>query len=608
MRIGVPSGASLGAYTFPMPSAGALTSVVYYGGAFAEGAVTGRPGETFVNRVNRNSSFSMLNMGLADGCLMDLGTAAWLVQLLGKAKDIDILVVDCGWDMNTTDIQRAAIPFLQYVRAASETTAILLVGPTDFTTSWLRGDVYNVTGRRAELLAAFNTLVSGGMSGLFYVDGRDLVGESTTDLTFDGYSLMDEGHRLFANSLVETLTSIVATSYNGTHRTPSSSRSERHTGELLGSSKRNVDGVSAQRRPSLHTPPAGSEVMWVPAEELTIRGRAFNDTPTPFNRLPAAAKKAIRSDVWLLSLQSAGLFVAFSTACSNLYVKYSAVGSFEAMPHFSATGISGLDLYAWNGSSVSEGQYQFVTSVVLPLSGNVYEGPLVLSLPLTSNPTRYILYFPNYNTPASLSIGVSATCTLVPDDPFPTPRAPIVWYGTSILQGAAAVRPGNIATNIVSRGLNREVFNFGFSGNGKMEINVTAFLKDIPAPAAFIVDCDRNLDGPEIAVLAVPLVRYFRQWHPSTPIVLVEGTEFGRDWAVPTQAAEDAATNAALAQAYATLVSGGDAHLHYVHSSQLFDAQAFQDTPTAAALHPTDRGMQSVSGFWLSFLPSILVA
>jgi hypothetical protein len=88
------------------------------------------------------------------------------------------------------------------------------------------------------------------------------------------------------------------------------------------------------------------------------------------------------------------------------------------------------------------------------------------------------------------------------------PPAPIVWYGTSILQGGVSAKVGSIETARVSTALHREVFNFGFSGNCEMETAVARFLlQGVPRPAAFIVDCMWNMNGAGIETSAVALVR-----------------------------------------------------------------------------------------------------
>jgi hypothetical protein len=88
--------------------------------------------------------------------------------------------------------------------------------------------------------------------------------------------------------------------------------------------------------------------------------------------------------------------------------------------------------------------------------------------------------------------------------------------------------------------------------------------------AATIVFC-RNMNAVTVANRTVPLVQFFRQAHPSTPIVLAEGDPFGRwdigytqpgrrtvirewfsfcrNWAVAAQEQEQLAANAALSAA-----------------------------------------------------------
>jgi hypothetical protein len=162
-------------------------------------------------------------------------------------------------------------------------------------------------------------------------------------------------------------------------------------------------------------------------------------------------------------------------------------------------------------------------------------------------------------------------------------------------------KSGEIETWRVARALNRQVYNFGFSGNGKMETSVGQFLSAIPSPAAFIVDCSWNMNGPSIAAAAVPFVRYLRAHNVTCPIWLSEGLPFGRNWAVPADAAAQAASNAALRAAFQQL-QPEDAALHYMTTEQLFSADSLLDSATAAGLHATDAGMHDMAEAWISAL------
>ena len=44
---------------------------------------------------------------------------------------------------------------------------------------------------------------------------------------------------------------------------------------------------------------------------------------------------------------------------------------------------------------------------------------------------------------------------------------PVVYYGSSITQGACASRPGNAYQNVIARRMNLDFINLGFSGNGR---------------------------------------------------------------------------------------------------------------------------------------------
>ena len=85
------------------------------------------------------------------------------------------------------------------------------------------------------------------------------------------------------------------------------------------------------------------------------------------------------------------------------------------------------------------------------------------------------------------------------------------------------------ATNIVSRQLNVEVLNFGFSGNGLLELNVTSFLVQIDA-SALILDCLHNMHADLVANNTEPLVHAYRKAHSRTPIIFAEGVPYGSSW------------------------------------------------------------------------------
>jgi lysophospholipase L1-like esterase len=196
------------------------------------------------------------------------------------------------------------------------------------------------------------------------------------------------------------------------------------------------------------------------------------------------------------------------------------------------------------------------------------------------------LYLPLYNGVDSVEIGVPAGAAFrgLP------PRAdkPIVFYGTSITQGACASRPGMVHTAILGRRLNRPVINLGFSGNGKMDASVGAFLAEIDA-AVFVIDCLPNMNPELVRERTVPLVRQLHQARPGAAIVLVEDRPFTNTWIRPDQQKFHQTNHAALRTAFEQLRAENTPRLFYLEGEHLLgdDSEGATD-----ASHPSDLGFQ----------------
>src|SRR5690606_11517257 len=98
---------------------------------------------------------------------------------------------------------------------------------------------------------------------------------------------------------------------------------------------------------------------------------------------------------------------------------------------------------------------------------------------------------------------------------------PIVFYGSSITQGASASRPGLTYAALLERNLNTEVINLGFSGNGKFEKEIAEFFMDAK-PSLIVLDCTPNSTRAEIRENLPKTVDYIRSMDETVPIILLE--------------------------------------------------------------------------------------
>ena len=322
---------------------------------------------------------------------------------------------------------------------------------------------------------------------------------------------------------------------------------------------------------------AEETITWRDGASLQLEGKGWAQTASPFDRLPDSARGKVSQAVWHLSTQSAGICIRFVTDAAVVSVRWSLTSGALALPHMPATGVSGVDLYA----RAPNGSWRFVGNG-RPASqdGNLAK----FEFPGGATTRRECLvYLPLYNGTKSLEIGVPPGALLETPPPRPEAlRAPLLVYGTSIVQGGCASRPGMAWTAILGRLLDRPVINLGFSGAGTMEPPVAEPLAELD-PAAYVIDCTWNMGvGPEVYLERITaLVRTLRKARPLTPIIFV-GQSHQRPEAHPTELSRRQEA------AVLSLQKEGIAGLFLVPGTNLIGEDG---EGTVDGVHPNDLGM-----------------
>jgi hypothetical protein len=612
LAVGVPLGASL----LPDLSWNFSAPVIYLGTSITQGGVTERPGQAYVARLSSTLPRPVTNYGLCGSCRLEPGLAKWLVSI---PRVPAVLVIGCTENMDVAGVTSNTAPFVRAVRAAwGADLPIALVEPIDDSPSWLQGNsTYQRPALRAALRASYEALVAGGDTALYYVNASTLrVGadDSTEEWTYEGVHPLDRGHALIAANLHNVIAPLLDAA--PVERRRLLSTLDELSASWPPSALQAATALKSTITSELYTPPPpdadvrAASLTWTDASALTVKGRAWqpSDLPSPYARLPSAAHGVVTDAVWSLSLQSAGIAVAFESDAPEVWVNYTLASAVYPMVHFPATGISGADLWAFDTDTQ---KWRFVAAASMTIGPtNVMQQLTRPNVNVTSpgSPLKWLLFVATYNSVLSISIGTPSGSAIGPSEPFTAGARPVIWYGTSILQGGVTVKVGNIETARVSTALNREVYNFGFSGNCHFDISVAQFLLQIEDPAALIVDCMWNVDGSSIQNNTVAFVQHLRAHGlpATTPVILAEGSPQGKTWAVPSQRESQVQDNAYLRAAFNALVSEGDTALFYVNTSQLFSDESVRDSATAAGLHATDAGMHDMAAVFIDLLPKIM--
>ena len=321
---------------------------------------------------------------------------------------------------------------------------------------------------------------------------------------------------------------------------------------------------------------------WFDARDLGVEGKGWTDTKSFYDRLPARAEGSVRPAVWNLSHDSAGLSVRFTTDATTIAARWNLRRSNLAMPHMPATGVSGLDLYVkeqgswhWLGNGRPEKQSE----------------EKVLVRGLKPGRREYMIYLPLYNGLNELSIGIPPDAALNPSPARPGGMKPIVFYGSSIVQGGCAARPGMAYPAILGRRLDRPTINLGFSGNALSEPEVAQLFSELD-PAVYVLDPLPNMTAELVAERLEQFIRILRTAHPTVPIVLVEHLEYAEGAFVEARRERYRADNARLQEIYRRLRKAGARRLFVVPAAKLIGSDG---EATVDGTHPTDLGFMRMA-------------
>ena len=285
-------------------------------------------------------------------------------------------------------------------------------------------------------------------------------------------------------------------------------------------------------------------------------------------RLPKAIAATVNSGVRDLNYNTAGGRVRFVTNSKKIAIiaRFSSAAQSVHMP-FSVK--AGVDIYI---GDKFEGT--FLPPVSLP--HHAYE-----SLKTFGEGEKTVtLNFPLYGSLSELYVGVDedAVVSEAPDYKYETP---VVYYGSSITQGGCASRPGMSYQAQLTRWLDCNHVNLGFSGNAKGEPAIAEYMAGLDM-SVFVCDYDHNAPNTEhLAATHEPLYRAIREKHPTLPIIFITRPSV-------LEAADRKGRLDVMKATYDKAVAEGDENVWFLDASEFFPFDSNEHTVDNC--HPTDLG------------------
>ena len=317
-------------------------------------------------------------------------------------------------------------------------------------------------------------------------------------------------------------------------------------------------------------------VKWIDGRYLPLEGRAFDDTEHYYDRLPSNVTEKVNGGVRWMKHHTSGMQFRFVTDSTQLAFKWMPYTRDLAMDHMPASGVSGIDVYRYDAE---QGGWRYVKT------GRIWDCWKGGTLTLDWEPgTPCLVNLPLYNGIKTFTLGIDADAKVAALPPRKSGVVkPVVFYGTSITHGGCASRPGLGFVNLVGRHLDVPVVGLGFSGSGKMELEMSGHLARIDA-SCYVLDCLWNMSDDMVARDYEPFIRNLREKRPGVPIVMAESCDVfcrganGKD--------------RIMKALYDKLIAEGWTNLVYLPKDRMFTGDA---EGTVDGCHPNDLGMMSLS-------------
>ena len=338
-------------------------------------------------------------------------------------------------------------------------------------------------------------------------------------------------------------------------------------------------------------------VKWIDGRYLPLEGKYFSDVDDFYDRLPSGVTTNVNAGVRGMKHHTSGMLFRFRTDSKHLAFRWVPYNPRLEMGHMPATGVSGIDVYR----QLPDGRWFYVKTGRIgdPKGGE-------LSIAWTPG-DACLVNLPLYNGIKDFKLGIDKGAKVEALGPRKSGvNKPVVFYGTSITHGGCCSRPGLGFVNIVGRQLDVPVCNLGFSGSGRMELEMADHLARIDA-SCYVLDCLWNMNTPKPARDAAyqdmyaagfdkndpisvvrfryePFIRALRAKRPDVPIVMAEQC----DVYCKGQSTKDKFVRSL----YDKLIAEGWKNLVYLPKDDMYVGDG---EGTVDGCHPNDLGMMSMA-------------
>lgn len=303
-------------------------------------------------------------------------------------------------------------------------------------------------------------------------------------------------------------------------------------------------------------------------EPFTIHGIKMIDGQ--YRRMPREVAEKVSPGVLSLHTRTSGGRVRFFTDSPYIAI-HALIDQPAKMSHMAFIGSTGFDLFA---DKKYIGSYRPPIDIVDVLDSVVDIAPC-------NQGKQYTINFPLYSGVKYLYVGIKEGSRLEKATDY-TVTTPVVFYGSSITQGGCASRPGNLYQNILSRKLDFDYINLGFSGNARAEDAIAEYISELEM-SAFVYDYDHNAPSPEYLLEThEKMFLRIREKNPILPILMLSRPRYYLN-------EQDQQRLEVVRRTYENALKAGDKNVYFVPGPDMVP-EIIRETSLVDGTHPNDSG------------------
>ena len=311
-----------------------------------------------------------------------------------------------------------------------------------------------------------------------------------------------------------------------------------------------------------------------------------------FRRLPDDVAEATSEAVDRISKYSCGCRLRFKTT-SDYIVVHAEIGLKESAATMPTVATSGFDVYFYeNGKYVFKGAF----------CNSQGEGKSYVEARLcfeNDDMKDVVIDFPIISEIKEMYVALREGSELEAPTEYKLPK-PIVCYGSSIVQGIGAGRPGTLYSAELSRRFDADVINLGFGGAAKAEKPIMEYMAGLDM-CAFIYDYDHNAPSPEyLEATHYNGYKTIRDKNPDLPIIMASKPDYHF-----SNVETNERRRRIILASYERALADGDENVWFVDGSKMYPEE-FRQVCSVDGCHPNDLGFLFMANAFTAALKEAL--